>query len=424
MIKQTFIVICIISLTLLSGCLKSGTTPAGATSETSTAQQTAPAKQDDSKLDKEDGNQTDSQALKRTKEMASPHGKDRLLEKADFIFDAVTLEEFAKTVSERFDIVVWIDEVALEEIGLGGDALVTVNLEEVTLQTGLTTALKGLGLGYGYDVRESYLSISTLEQLEYTVTTRVYHLLGSVQPRSLIRNIQDSVVPDQWREVAGGGVAVPTVWGGIVISQTDQVHRQITQTFGELLRPVKPGVVDFPKREWAALMAAFAAKTDFDVEDILLKDFLKQLADEHDVKVFVDQNSLDEFGLDASSVRVTANLKGLCWGTVLKLILHQFSLTYMIDSDGELLTVTTYEAAEEGMVPVIYEIADLLTNKNDSEILMDTITSNIDPDTWSDLGGAGVITGLRGQGVITVLQTPATHFKVAQLLADLRQLKE
>jgi len=418
MMKQTLVVMGIVVLAVLSGCSRSNNAHVASTSDTTTNQQ------DDSKTDIEDRKETGSTEVKPGKASGKPNSKDRLLEKADFIFDGVPLEEFAKTVSERFEIIVWINDNALDEVGHDRKSPITVNLKEVSLRTGLSIALRGLGLAWDYDSRESYVVISTAEQLEMDLSTRVYRLNEKVNREALSNNILAAIEPDTWEEVGGTGVLTATIGNSLVISQTDEIHRKIGKTFGAFLHPVEPGVSNVPKEEWAALMAALSAKTNLDVVDIRLTDLLGQLSDEHQLRIVIDEQSLDEVGLDSSSITVTANVKQLSWGTALKLILAQNYLTYAMDSDGELLTITTNEGAEVAGVPILYKIDDLVSNNLDYDMLVETITSNIEPSYWEEVGGFGVIAILPNQGVISIVQATPVHFKIAQLMADLRQLKE
>jgi hypothetical protein len=50
---------------------------------------------------------------------------------------------------------------------------------------------------------------------------------------------------------------------------------------------------------------------------------------------------------------------------------------------------------------------------------MHVLTTTIQPQTWSDLGGAGTITNVAG--MLVVLQTPRVHEQIATLLDDLRK---
>jgi len=54
-----------------------------------------------------------------------------------------------------------------------------------------------------------------------------------------------------------------------------------------------------------------------------------------------------------------------------------------------------------------------------AERLIDLITTNVDPDSWSDTGGAGSISEYHG--LIVVTQTAQTHKKVEHVLNMLRQ---
>ena len=172
------------------------------------------------------------------------------------------------------------------------------------------------------------------------------------------------------------------------------------------------------------MIAALSSKTTLDVVDIPLADLLEQLGDEHQLKSVIDEGTLNEVGLEGAAITSTANFKELSWRRVLELLLGDHGLTYTIDPEGEVLTITTFEGAEADAIPILYKVDDLDLNDLDYDILVNTIASNISPDNWDVAGGVGVIEVLPKQGVITISQTARVHFKIAQLLADLRQLKK
>ena len=422
MLNQTLVAMGISVVAVLSGCSRSNNPHLDSAPEISTNQQASQS--DDSKTDLEERKETDSSQVKPGKPPEEPNSKDCLRERVDLVFDGVTLEEFAKTVSKRVKMTVWIDDNALFEVGLGRDTRITVNLKGVTLRTGLSIVLKSVGLAWDYDYRESCLVISTAAQLETDLSSQVYQVHGNVSREALSENIQGAIDVHGWENVGGYGVLTSTISNGFVISQTAEIHRKIRKTFGEFLRPVDPGAANVPKEEWAAVIAALSSKTTLDVVDIRLTDLLEQLGDEHQLKIIIDQASLDEAGLDGASITISANFKELSWATVLKLLLGEHGLTYTMDPDGEVLTITTLEQAEADAIPILYKVDDLDPNNLDYDILVKTITSNIGPDSWEAVGGSGVIDVLPKRGVITISQTPQVHFKIAQLLADLRQLKK
>jgi len=421
-LNQTLVAMGISVVAVLSGCSGSNNPNLDSTPEISTNQQASQL--DDSKADLGEGKETASNQVKPGKPPEKPNNKDRLLERLDLVFDGVTLEEFAKTVAKRGNMTVWIRDNALAEIGLGRDTRITVNLKGVTLRTGLSFVLKSVGLAWDYNFSESCVVISTAEQLETDLSSRVYQVHGNVSREALSKNIQGTIDVRGWENVGGSGVLTLTISNGVVISQTAEFHRKITKTFAEFLRPVDPGASNVPREEWAAVIAALSSKTTLDVVDIPLADLLEQLGDEHQLKSVIDERTLNEVGLEGAAITSTANFKELSWRRVLELLLGDHGLTYTIDPEGEVLTITTFEGAEADAIPILYKVDDLDLNDLDYDILVNTIASNISPDNWDVAGGVGVIEVLPKQGVITISQTPRVHFKIAQLLADLRQLKK
>ena len=67
------------------------------------------------------------------------------------------------------------------------------------------------------------------------------------------------------------------------------------------------------------------------------------------------------------------------------------------------------------MVPV----KPLTEHEMRAQRLIDLITNNVDPDSWTDVGGPGSISEYHG--LIVVTQTAQTHKKVEHVLNMLRQ---
>jgi hypothetical protein len=92
MMNQTLVVLSIVLLAVLSGCSRSNNPDLASPPDTSTKQQAS--QPDDSKSDTGGRKETDFTEVKPGKVPGKPNCKDRLLERVDFVFDGVTLEEF------------------------------------------------------------------------------------------------------------------------------------------------------------------------------------------------------------------------------------------------------------------------------------------------------------------------------------------
>ena len=92
MMNQTLVVLSIVLLAVLSGCSRSNNPDLASPPDTSTKRQAS--QPDDSKSDTGGRKETDFTEVKPGQVPGKPNSKDRLLERVDFVFDGVTLEEF------------------------------------------------------------------------------------------------------------------------------------------------------------------------------------------------------------------------------------------------------------------------------------------------------------------------------------------
>ncbi|MFP6671284.1 MAG: hypothetical protein VB857_07715, partial [Pirellulaceae bacterium] len=95
-------------------------------------------------------------------------------------FFDVTLKEMVDQLSDRHKIPIWIDEQALDESGLGTDATVNANLRGISLRSALRLTLGSMGLTYV--IKDEVLKITTPEQAENELITRVYPVGDLVLP--------------------------------------------------------------------------------------------------------------------------------------------------------------------------------------------------------------------------------------------------
>ena len=95
-------------------------------------------------------------------------------------FFDVTLVEVADQLSQRHNIPIFIDEAALEDVGLSSDTTVNINLRGITLRSGLRLMLNAKGLTYF--IKDEVLKITTPERAENEMVTRVYPVGDLVIP--------------------------------------------------------------------------------------------------------------------------------------------------------------------------------------------------------------------------------------------------
>jgi len=98
-------------------------------------------------------------------------------------FFDVTLKQMVDQIADRHKIPIWIDEIALDEVGLGTDSAINSNLRGISLRSGLRLALSSLGQPLSYVIKDEVLKITTPEQVEAELISRIYPLGDLILPR-------------------------------------------------------------------------------------------------------------------------------------------------------------------------------------------------------------------------------------------------
>ena len=171
-------------------------------------------------------------------------------------------------LKDQHDINIEIDTKALDDIGVGTDSPITRNLKGISLRSALRLMLKDLGLTYV--VKDEVLLITTPEEAESKLVTKVYPVGDLVIPiqsgmmggmmggmgggmmggsgymsvaiaQNLRQLIQESINPDSWYELNELGEGTIMVYPTqqpkkLAIYQTPDVHQQIGELLDQLRR--------------------------------------------------------------------------------------------------------------------------------------------------------------------------------------------
>jgi hypothetical protein len=130
----------------------------------------------------------------------------------------------------------------LQNSGLDVSVPVTLKLSNISLRSVLHHLTKLSGMGWV--VRNGALVITSKEDVETYVTTRIYPV-PDLKPRedemndrhSLEHVIKNSVRPDSWRDAAGPGEVISCDrLGCLICVQTREVHEQIEQLLASIRR--------------------------------------------------------------------------------------------------------------------------------------------------------------------------------------------
>lgn len=271
--------------------------------------------------------------------------------------------------------------------------------------------------------------------------------------------VPEMIEPTSW-EPTGEGM-IRAVGEAIVVRNTEEIQHRVARLMAELLPdyvpvdftgpwgPWKPALLsghagvrlrsamtgDWPQQaeprpcgEEARAHEALLEQCGLDFDELPLIDALSRLADLRQVQLFIDRQALIEAGVKLERP-VTHSLKGLSYGTALRLLLDEYDrdLTYLL-RDGILL-ITTKTEAENMLTVKVYPVFDLVVRPPnapgnrpglDFQPFMSCIQTNIAPDTWVDVGGPSSIEPFVNSGALVISQTTSVHQEIAEYLKALR----
>ena len=274
--------------------------------------------------------------------------------------------------------------------------------------------------------------------------------------------LPELVEPKGW-EPKGTG-SVQAVAGTIIVRQTPQMQESVAELLGEIF-PGRVAVRESPKTlsvrlsapgpqvDWpqeaepqlaaneARIYAALGNKCDLDVSEARLEHVIAMLAEKEHATIWIDQKALTDAGV-ANDTPVTCYLHGLNLRTVLRHVLGELDLTYVVRN--EVLAITSKTEAENMLTTKVYPVFDLLDTSSELPsasrlevlglphssaharpnfaALIENITSSIPPTTWDEVGGPGAIQGFVNSGALVISQTTEVHEEIAEYLRALREV--
>ena len=176
-----------------------------------------------------------------------------------------------------------------------------------------------------------------------------------------------------------------------------------------------------------AVERALSQPADLDFVETPLKDVAASIAKKTGINVMLDNKAITDAG-GSEDTPITFQLKGISLKSALRHMLTEHELNFIVDSEDVLL-ITSDTKAKEHVVTRVYDAHDLtapVRKFTESQINLDSlvelITSNVDPTTWSSAGGTGSIVPFGAQLVVT--QTPEIHEQIADVFAGLRDVRD
>jgi hypothetical protein len=149
-------------------------------------------------------------------------------------FFETPLGDVVEYLKDFHDVAIQIDEASLDDVGASPDTPITLNLSKVSLRSALYHLLSPLDLTVV--VENQVIVVTSTDIASESLPTRVYgvqDLTANGDYESLIDAIVSSVESFSWSCVGGPGDIEP-FRGTLVISQRDEVHREIEDLLAQL----------------------------------------------------------------------------------------------------------------------------------------------------------------------------------------------
>ncbi len=185
--------------------------------------------------------------------------------------------------------------------------------------------------------------------------------------------------------------------------------------------------VKLTDKEKAIMKALASPLPALNFDNTKFEDVMKYLADFTDQPLVIDPAALREAALGYDSPITFKVPKGVAVRTVLRRILGEFGLTYVVKDEA--IQIVSTARAKEMMVTRTYYLGDLLDGgvsfgarvaliypgiqqaqmMQNAAALVELIKNSVDPETWRENGGNGTITFFPPTRAIVIRQTAEVH---------------
>ena len=234
--------------------------------------------------------------------------------------------------------------------------------------------------------------------------------------------ITTTIEPDKWIEVGGPGVIQPA-GGALVVFQTPQMHRRIQALLANMASLPGGSPRGFPLAGTGqiqqALLKKLARRDSVDFHQEPLADVLETLSQRHQVPILVHWDKLAPSGVFPDTP-VTLSISNEPVMQALNAIIDDRPIIYGISGPN---VVISLRQSLEWCCTWFYDVRNLVDERAEfgSDDLIEVITTNVEPDTWDDVGGPGTLAALSGNWLV-VSQSPDVQYEVQQLLARMRAI--
>ncbi|MEX1223812.1 MAG: hypothetical protein WEA31_04610, partial [Pirellulales bacterium] len=172
-----------------------------------------------------------------TEQFASPWQALDVVASLDI--DEQPLEEVVEWLGKQHKVEVYIDRLALQEIGLSADSPCNIQVDNLPLKVGLELLLGDIDPDLVLRTFDGVFIITTSDFDDRYLETRVFPIrdlaASEDEVEQLIELLQGSIEADTWYELGGhGGIAFFAPAAALAVSQTPEVHQQIHGTLAEM----------------------------------------------------------------------------------------------------------------------------------------------------------------------------------------------
>ncbi|MCA9177615.1 MAG: hypothetical protein KDB14_24180 [Planctomycetales bacterium] len=352
----------------------------------------------------------------------------------------VPLEVVVAEISKQVEAPMRLDRRALEESVIPLDSPVNFSLKDVTARSVLRHMLQDLNLTYL--VRDGVIEVTTPEACEDAMETAVYPVADLAKSDPTKLNDYDNLTQlllemtdrDTWSDVGGPGAIHGPYRGTLTISQSNRVHEQLEALIDAMrkLDLQSTSVITAGERAIEQdLRKRLLQVVSVEYVDLPLEDVVAELQKSVAAPILLDRRALEDAVINADKP-ITFTSEGLPLNLVLKSMLREHDLAHLVRD--EVILITTREVAESLLETRLYPVHDLtkpspeippgeLQEFYEEELanLTELISTNVAPDTWSEVGGPGSIVAYQQRLALAVSQTPEVHEQIEQVLAALRR---
>ena len=352
------------------------------------------------------------------------------------------LKDVVAQLAEIFEAPLFLDTVALADIGITRDTPVTF-AQDMSFGAALRHICRQFDLAYV--PYESQLLITSPERYETIQTTRfqpVWDLVtdplnqaGEADYDSLVELITATISPETWEDLGGSGTVLGYK-GLLVCTQTLEVQTRIANLLRELhkLPPLGTGPQGVPPTSiriesdegWRApIETKLTAKAELDIFETPLSEVANDLRLQHGFPVLLDTRALEDVGITADTP-VTISLSEVPLRSALRLLLQPLGLTFVVRDEA--LVITSVEQSESNITTRIYPVTGLLEYdtaqelsdlKDEYDELIELIISSVNNDSWDSLGGFATISAFPNRGCLVISQIDDGHRKIQSFLKTL-----